>query len=329
VFQLKFEGENNEKILGPVSVDMTSSSFVCDFSKAIGNTITLNCSKADGGGILLSETIATDFYIAVPALTYSAGYKIIIETSDGTFEHKITGPVTLTQGKIEVSPEYKIDFPIGIPTQLNLKGTATENDGRKLRKISDGVFEIYTTIGTGTLYLESNKGKKYYYDSGEYVIGDGNLDIPQNNDFHLYRIKVDMNAKTLDYTELHSIGWMVFPDDGNYNIPFNYIGGGIFKVGEAANNYMVTLPAAVVRYYFLVNLHISGGYQGENWGRTLFDGRPDSATPQSYWDITTYTTTFDWPIIYAFASTMDGKQAKITIDSNLDGNLNHVIEIVN
>ncbi|GHV00953.1 hypothetical protein FACS1894159_07900 [Bacteroidia bacterium] len=340
VQRITFEGKNGENIAGNVSVDMSAASFSADLSAATGKTITLNC--ANSGGVQLDKTTPVQFFIAVPAMTYSNGYKLSIETDDETFVYNSgSGAVALSKGEVFESPEYVVQGEITVaPTELFLHGTGIRGDaeGRRFRIDENGEFVIFARLQAGTLYLKSETGDRIYYNGTKFVYGDGTFVIEGNvgagyHEGYCYRITINYTANKLDVVQFFN-DWSFFIWAGDNSNMGNivYRGAGIFSCGTVGSEVSFTPPSidyggGDVRPDYRYCIYFPVNYPVDNtrmyWGAASVS-QPDANTPQLYYNVAYNmvapgTDAFDWNHQWMMRADYVDKKGVITIDSNIDG----------
>ena len=134
-----------------------------------------------------------------------------------------------------------------LPASLYISGTATENgdvlaNALPMKKLKDGVFEIFTKLKAGTYKLvDGNSGtpKQYYIydDNGSNTIGMNSLTTVTGAD-KIMRITIDFNNIAASLTEVKSVQlwycagntfWMTLP----------YTGNGVWRYNNYTVNYTV------------------------------------------------------------------------------------------
>ncbi|OQP64053.1 hypothetical protein A3860_21825 [Niastella vici] len=134
-----------------------------------------------------------------------------------------------------------------LPASLYISGTATENgdvlaNALPMKKLKDGVFEIFTKLKAGTYKLvDGNSGtpKQYYIynDNGSNTIGMNNQTTVTGAD-KIMRITIDFNNIAASLTEVKSVQlwycagntfWMTLP----------YAGNGVWRYNSYTVNYTV------------------------------------------------------------------------------------------
>ena len=159
--------------------------------------------------------------------------------------------VTVTAGDappVTITVKQAAASGILIPTELYLYGTATTPDvggGQKFRRLSNGIFVIYTKLAAGNLCFRNSTGataKNYYFDSGAIVQKEGSMTITAT-DLSGYwiaeRITINFNTSTMTREkigDMHVIWAQTRCDMGPYStgsrdnaLRMIYAGNGVFQ----------------------------------------------------------------------------------------------------
>lgn len=134
----------------------------------------------------------------------------------------------------------ELERPIGFaenPVEVYLTGSATETGTEagkalRLKKLSDGVFEIYTALDVGTYhFIDGKTGTPISFAIEGTLIKLGTEGASPATTRTPYRINLDFNTATARLTEIVEVGlWFAA-----YNQVTNvlaYDGGGIWKAGD-------------------------------------------------------------------------------------------------
>lgn len=107
-------GNNNEILCGAASITASNTELpVTSLKDATAKTVTLDC----GDGVQLDANTATTFIIALPSMTMSNGFTVIVTDTDGaTMEIKTTKPQTITRSNLLRMPE--VTFVVLNPNTL-------------------------------------------------------------------------------------------------------------------------------------------------------------------------------------------------------------------
>lgn len=80
VKSIKVEGKNSEKLSGAATITAYATNLTpaITMSETAGTSVTLDC----GDGVQLNESTATDFFIALPPVLFSKGFKVTVTDSE-------------------------------------------------------------------------------------------------------------------------------------------------------------------------------------------------------------------------------------------------------
>jgi hypothetical protein len=110
IVSIKVEGKNNETLSGPATItayadDMTPAIIMAGTDDS-AKSVTLDC----GDGVQLSESIVTDFIIALPPVNFSDGFVVKVTDADGdSFEIVTDVTNTVIRSSILVMPMVVLD----------------------------------------------------------------------------------------------------------------------------------------------------------------------------------------------------------------------------
>jgi len=138
-------GNNEEILCGTATVTASNGTKPSiALSDATAKTVTLDC----GTGVQLNTTTATAFIIALPPMTLSGGFKVVVtDTQNKTMEIKTTESQTINRSELLKMPEVTV-----VTTGPNITGHA------------------YVDLGlpSGTLWATCNIGADKPEDYGDY-----------------------------------------------------------------------------------------------------------------------------------------------------------------
>ena len=132
--EIVIKGNNNEKLIGDATVNCSANGEpTINFNSNAGNSITLECNNT-----VINATTATDFWIALPPVTFSKGITVEIVTSAAPIEKKTSAPLSITRSKvkpmeelvIKVDMEAELDIPDANFKKYLLENCDMNNDGR-------------------------------------------------------------------------------------------------------------------------------------------------------------------------------------------------------
>ena len=94
---ITIKGNNNEKLNGAATINCSAESApVIKFSENAGNSITLECNST-----AINATTATDFWFALPPVTFANGITVEIVTSVSTVVKKTSASLTITRSRVK------------------------------------------------------------------------------------------------------------------------------------------------------------------------------------------------------------------------------------
>lgn len=286
-----------------------------DFSNPVYKTL------SDGGGVQTQATITHKNLVKIAAL---GG---INASSTGSLKWTVIASKSLNKKLSEIKRTIQLQRPAGfaeIPTDLYITGTASEGGADittavKLKKIDDGVFEIYTSLKPGTYYLTNKNavGGKHFYIAGA-VIKEGPTDVTVTGTTKVYRLKYDFNvASVLDATEIQGIA--VFMSAYNSEIgQLNYAGNSKWESAPIPVVFFQFSWGRDERYKFAI--HTSTGV--EYVGSLNANNVSPVGQPASYFFVYPVTNA-QWDYTYKFNPIADNHNVKVTVDYNTAGPYTH------
>ncbi len=216
-----------------------------------------------------------------------------------------------------------------IPQTLFISGTAALEEGQEFRAAENGLFVIYTEIGSGTIKLtsEKNGGFTFYADAeGKLNEGTGEYTVSEAPATGLARITVNFN--TLKFT-MEPVGKSVRAIWGatftNISV-LEYSGNGNFKgdghivlLGPGREGTPSWCSWVEERYYFIAQ--VNGG--DACWGSTYAQATTPDGT-EGFFDIAEYTWS-QWEHLWKMDHALDLQDAEFTIYTNKDNKMTHSI----
>ena len=221
-----------------------------------------------------------------------------------------------------------------IPQELFLYGNATENSGQgglAFRMVSEGIFQIYTTLSTGNIFFKSSTNADafsfYISDNGKLKEGEMKTDIEGIDG--VARITVDFNSLKMSLDEVQPTVRCIWGATYNDIAGLEYVGDGKF-VGEGdiifvdpsrpESNPPSWLGWTVERYYFIA---VVNGTE-VCWGRAddVSAERPVGGEPDSFYSLYEYPWS-QWDHLWKMSGNLDYKHATVTIDTNKNGLMIH------
>ena len=114
VTSIKLEGKNSEKLSGAATVTAYTDETKPAITMASGasTSVTLNCVS----GLQLSESLATEFIIALPPVLFTKGFKVTVTGSDSkTYTVETDKANTVLRSSLLAMPAVKLDSAEGGP----------------------------------------------------------------------------------------------------------------------------------------------------------------------------------------------------------------------
>ncbi len=138
---ITIKGNNDEKLSGTATINCSAEGTpTIEFGENAGNSITLECNNT-----VINSTTATEFWIALPPVTFSKGIIVEIVTSAATIEKKTSASLTITRSKVKpmevLTVKVDMEEELNIP-DANFKKYLLENFDVN----SDGKLTLYDAI---------------------------------------------------------------------------------------------------------------------------------------------------------------------------------------
>ena len=112
--EIVIKGNNNEKLSGDATVNCSANGEpTISFNSNAGNSITLECNNT-----AINATTATDFWIALPPVTFNKGITVEIVTSAAPIEKKTSASLTITRSKVK--PMEELVIKVDMEAELNI-----------------------------------------------------------------------------------------------------------------------------------------------------------------------------------------------------------------
>ncbi|MGY3054225.1 hypothetical protein ACVWYG_002431 [Pedobacter sp. UYEF25] len=252
-----------------------------DFSKPIYKVL------SDGKGVQTQATITQKILNTVASL---AGVNAL---STGTLKWAVITSKANNAIVSSASNAIQLTRPAGfavLPAALYLTGTATEHgtDVSKalpFKKISDGIFELYTSLQAGTYTLVDNitgTPMTYSIQGNTSVVADGVTTM--SGDKKVYRISIDLSNAAATVTQIVSVGFFNAPDNKVY-FELPYIGNSQWEI----DNTIISIPKESYgldsRYKYKFTVMDAGGNESVEWYGSISrdNSDPSNTTPASYY----------------------------------------------
>jgi len=210
-------GNNNEILCGDAEVTTTYGGVPSiSLSDASAKTVTLDC----GAGVALDSETATSFIIALPPMTMTGGFTVVVTDSESKqMEIKTTRSQTITRSNLlkmpavdyvgQVTQESSLKFTSIGSTSISLTKTGSPNAISLEYKVDDGVWTSYT-IGD---VIELTDGQELSFRAG---VG-GNASFSQSSS-NYYKFTVTGSGTVAASGNIMSL----LNQEGGLTIPTSY-----------------------------------------------------------------------------------------------------------
>ncbi|MWB93098.1 hypothetical protein GON26_01900 [Flavobacterium sp. GA093] len=273
--------------------------------------------------------------------------------SEGTVKWKVVASQGGEKKETQEIRTIQLRRPAGIaeiPNELFIYGNGFEaesvEDAMKLRKIDDGVFEIFAAVGNSEITLcNTISGSKTYYKlnvDNKLIESETSSGTVINGTGKAYRIVVDFNLLTIKTTEIQSIQMI---RTWQYNLgELTYIGNHKFEVKNIALPFYHDWGYPEERYRFWVTTNegkeIWGSYHNDQMngsnipGMPAFGNPPNGTQPDEYYniynlaDIPSAGQNQDWVGMYKLPLDSENKHANVVIDMSPTGDYKHSVTII-
>ncbi|WP_316795385.1 SusE domain-containing protein [Pedobacter agri] len=288
-----------------------------DFSKPVYKVV------SDGAGIQAQVTISHKDLTKVAALCG------INSSSTGNVKWTVIASKASNRKLGQESRILQLERPAGfaeVPADLYLTGSATEtgddiSKAIKMKKLEEGIFEVYTTLKPGTYQLvdkATTSGRKFYTEGS--LIKEGTTSITVTGAAKVYYLKYDFNVATVvDAVEVQSLG-LYMSAYGNEIGQLSYTSNGVWQSGNIPVVFYQFSWGRDERYKFA--MHTSSGI------RYLGSSNVNNVSPvgqgASYFYLNAVTND-QWNNTYKFNPSADNKSVKVVANLNASGPYTHTV----
>lgn len=190
------------------------------------------------------------------------------------------------------SKVLELERPVGFaenPAEVFLTGSATEggtdiSKALRLKKLSEGVFELYSSLNTGTYnFIDKITGTPLSFALDGVLIKEGAAANSPAAAKTAYRINLDFNTAIARLTEIQEVGLWFAAYNKITNV-LTYDGAGVWKAGDIAIVFKQESWGKDDRYKFRVvekdmNGDIKNVFQASS---SKDNNKPNSSTAASY-----------------------------------------------
>lgn len=217
--------------------------------------------------------------------------------------------------------------PTMAPSDLTLKGSGAEKE-MAFRKVSDGVFEVFTKLSDGEIHFTSGSKNYFAGDGNGLLQGDGNTSVTADASALAEKITVDFQKCTVKIEPVTKLV-AIFGCNNVEFLTFSYAGSGTFKAqghvefiapGDPKYGLATWLTWTEERYRFIVT--VGGGEKC--WGRladvdeNTIPNDPTSVDAK-FWQIGEFEVGGQWGNLWKFAANIDNSDVEIVINTNDNG----------
>ncbi|WP_343306517.1 SusE domain-containing protein [Chitinophaga niabensis] len=293
-----------------------------DFSNPIAKI------ASDGGGIQNKLTLSHK------DLNSMAGKAGIAALATGKLKWSVNASKGYNIQPAKESRIIELERPNGfaeIPVDVFLTGAATEGgatlaNAMKMKAVTAGVFEIYTSLKDGKYQFVDRKTgtPNTFYLQGELLKENG--ESTQAGGTKAYRIRLDFNNAAATVTEITGMG-LWFAPDNKIMYDLTYAGNSTWSFQNKLITFKQESWGRDERYKFRINVKNAAGVAGEEWvGSSNADNnRPTDATPAAFWEIRTITNNDQWNYCYKFKAAVDTKNCDVNVYFQADKNYTHEV----
>ena len=215
-----------------------------------------------------------------------------------------------------------VERPAGfsvIPGNLYLTGSGTEGGatlGQALpfKRVSSGVFEIYTKLSPGDVMIvdQTTGTPTNYYINGTKLLQGADTTNPAST-AGVYRITLDFNNGSAVLTEIQSVGlWISAQNKVTVTLP--YVGNGVWEIDNTPIEFFQFSWGRDERYKFIfTEKDAAGNVTMRQYGSTNTDNVPPTATTAAAYYNLVPVADDQWNNTYKFPGTADLKTVDIMV----------------
>lgn len=205
-----------------------------------------------------------------------------------------------------------------IPVDVFLTGDATEAgadlaQAKKLKSVTAGVFEIYTSLKDGKYkFTDRNSGTPNVFSLDGGLIREGG-ESTHTGGTKVYRLRLDFNNAAVTVTEITGIGLWFAPNDQIMH-ELSYAGNGTWSFTDKVITFRQESWGRDERYKFRLSVKNAGTDGFEWFGSSNADNnRPTSATPLSFWELRPIPNSDRWNYCYKFMTEVDTRPCDVNV----------------
>jgi hypothetical protein len=215
-----------------------------------------------------------------------------------------------------------VERPAGfsvIPGNLYLTGSGTEggatlSQALPFKRLSSGVFEIYTKLTAGDVKIvDGTTGTPTnYYISGTKLLQGAATASPAAT-AGVYRMTLDFNNGSAVLTEIQSVGlWVAAQNKVTVTLP--YVGKGVWQVENTPIEFFQFSWGRDERYKFIfTEKDAAGTVKARQYGSTNTDNQPATASTAAAYFYLVPVADDQWNNTFKFIGTADRKNVDIAV----------------
>jgi hypothetical protein len=215
-----------------------------------------------------------------------------------------------------------VERPAGfsvIPGNLYLTGSGTEggatlSQALPFKRVSSGVFELYTKLSTGNVSIvdQTTGTPTNYYISGTKLLQGATTTNPTTTE-GVYRMTLDFNNGAAVLTEIQSVGlWISAQNKVTATLP--YVGKGLWEIDNTPIEFFQFSWGRDERYKFIfTEKDAAGKVTARQYGSTNTDNVPPTATTAAAYFYLIPVADDQWNNTYKFTGTADLKNVDIMV----------------
>lgn len=280
-----------------------------DFSKPVYKMVT------DNGGVYNKATVTHK------TLNLVANLAGIPSLGTGKLKWTIYSSKGINEVKADASRTIQVQRPAGfatVPADVFLTGSATEvgadlANAAQLKQVSNGVFEIYTSLKAGTYqFVDRKTGTPVAYSISGTDLKEGGATTVAGAT-KVYRINLDYNNASVNLTEIKEVGLWFAPNNTIY-FNLNYTANGVWKAENQSIVFKQEGWGRDERYKFRFKVSDGTTDSFEWMGSTNNDNqRPVPGTAAAYWFLIKIASNDQWNYCYKFQTEADNKNCDILV----------------
>ena len=215
-----------------------------------------------------------------------------------------------------------VERPAGfsvIPGNLYLTGSGTEggatlSQALPFKRVSAGVFELYTKLSPGDVKIvdQTTGTPTAYYIDGTKLLQGATATNPTTTT-GVYRMTLDFNAGAATLTEIQSVGlWVAAQNKVTVTLP--YVGKGLWEIDNTPIEFFQFTWGRDERYKFVfTEKNMAGTVTARQYGSPNTDNQPATATTAAAYFNLVPVADDQWNNSFKFIGTADRKNVDILV----------------